>query len=304
MLILRGHSNPVRRVSFSPDGARMVSVAWGGGTCLWDLATRQARLWDVAGGKRPEIGGLDAVVFTPDGKYLFVTDCDDGWAYLIDVKTADTRKVLPDHDPPGSFTFSQTGTRCVRYGWSLEKDAPTLEWWKYPSWKLYRTWDIFSDEAEKFDLLAFGPRDRTLAGLNADGLNLYAVATGKRRAHRPFKLGQRQPFLAFHPDGRRLAVGWGKGMTVLDVETAAAVAELKSAKKPFLDGVFTPDGRLLLTASNEEAVKVWDTTTWTLTAQYAWDIGPVACVAVAPDGMTAAAGGGKGGQIVVWDLDY
>jgi WD40 repeat protein len=271
--------------------------------CLWDLATRQARLWDMGGGKRTEIGGLNDIVFTPDGKYLFVTDDDDGWAYLIDVKTGGIRKVLPDHDPPGGFTFSRVGTRCVRYGWSTEKDAPTLEWWKYPSWKLYRTWDIFSDEAEKFDLLVFGPRDRVLAGMNADGVNLYDVATGKRRARHPFKLGQRRPLLAFDPDGSRLAVGWGKCITVLDVESMATVAELKATnKKSFLDGAFTPDGRLLLTASNEEVVKVWNTTTWTPAAQYAWDVGLVACVAVAPDGMTAAAGG-KGGQIVVWDLD-
>jgi WD40 repeat protein len=304
MLLLQGHTKPVVSVSYSPTGGWMVSRAWGGGMCLWDLAARQPRLWDMGGGKRRmELGPLDTVVFTPDGKHLFVTDDDDGWAYLIDVKTGNIRKVLPDHDPPGSFTFARGGKRCVRYGWSDQKDVPTLEWWKYPSWKLYRTWDIFSDEAEKFDLLAFGPKDSILAGMNADGVDLYDVATGKRRARRPFKLGRGRPFLTFHPDGRRLAVGWGKRVTILDVETVEAVAELKSAKKPFLDGAFTPDGRWLLTASNEEAVTVWDTAVWKQATQYAWGIGPVACVAVAPDGMTAAAGG-KGGSIVLWDLDY
>jgi WD40 repeat protein len=149
----------------------------------------------------------------------------------------------------------------------------------------------------------FSPDDRTLAGMNGDGLHLYDVASGKRRAHRPFRPVRDRPFLAFHPDGRRLAVGVGKRLTILNLQTMNEVAEVRAAKKPFRGGAFTPDGRLLLTAGNEEAVQVWETTTWKQTAGYDWDVGAVLCVAVAPHGMTAAAAG-KGGPVVVWDLDY
>jgi WD40 repeat protein len=247
--------------------------------------------------------GVGHVAFTPNGKHLFLTDDDDGWAYLMDVRTWEVKQILQDQDPPGVLIFSHDGRRCVRYGWHAETDAPTLEWWKYPSWKLYRTWDIFSDEEERFAVLVLSPDDRTLAGMNPQGVHLYDVATGKRRAHLPFKPSRaRSSFLSlllFHPDGKRLAVGCGKQMTILEIDT---MKEVELAKKPFLGGAFTPDGRSLLAASNEESVTVWDTTTGTKTAEHAWDIGPVLSVAVAPDGMTAAAGG-KGGQVVVWDLD-
>jgi WD40 repeat protein len=247
--------------------------------------------------------GVGHVAFTPNGKHLFVTDDDDGWSYLIDVKTWEVKQILPDQSPPGVFIFSHDGRRCVRYGWHGEKGVPTLEWWKYPSWKLYRTWDIFSDEEERFAVLVFSPDDRTLAGMNLLGVHLYDVATGKRLAHHPFTPGRRRSLflslLVFHPDGKRLAVGCGKQMAILEIDTRK---EVELAKKHFMGGAFTPDGRSLLAASNEESVTVWDTTTWTKTGEYAWDIGPVLSVAVAPDGMTAAAGG-KGGQIVVWDLD-
>jgi WD40 repeat protein len=243
------------------------------------------------------------VAFTPDRNHLFITDDDDGCAYLIDMKTWGVKQVLPNEGPPGGFTISSDGTRCAGHGWHGEKGAPTLEWRKYPSWERYKTWDIFSDESERFEALAFSPDDRTLAGMNRQGVHLYDVATGERRGHHPFKPGRaRSSFLSllvFHPDGKRLAVGRGRQMTVLEVET---MKEVELAKKPFLGAAFTPDGRSLWAASNEESVTVWDTATWTKTGEHDWGVGPVLSVAVAPDGMTAAAGG-KGGQVVVWDLD-
>jgi WD40 repeat protein len=80
------------------------------------------------------------------------------------------------------------------------------------------------------------------------------------------------------------------------------VAELLQKRKHILSGAFTPDGRWFLTASNEETVKCWDAATWTLKREYAWEIGGLRSVAVAPDGMTAAAGGDKA-AIVLFDLD-
>jgi WD40 repeat protein len=52
MLILEGHTRPVKQVCFSPDGAMLLSVARGngGGVRLWDLRTREAHPWFSAGG--------------------------------------------------------------------------------------------------------------------------------------------------------------------------------------------------------------------------------------------------------------
>jgi WD40 repeat protein len=81
-----------------------------------------------------------------------------------------------------------------------------------------------------------------------------------------------------------------------------------------LDAVaVTPDGRRVLAGGAAGTVRVWpmpDLTTHgddpvppvSTLAALQWDIGPITSLAVAPDGLTAVAGGGSG-RVVVWDVD-
>jgi WD40 repeat protein len=78
------------------------------------------------------------------------------------------------------------------------------------------------------------------------------------------------------------------------------------------DAAFTPNGQRLFTASHDGTVRSWgmgppgalEGFEWKVRAlkTYDWKIGRITALAVAPDGLTAAAGGEKG-QIVVWDVD-
>jgi WD40 repeat protein len=108
--------------------------------------------------------------------------------------------------------------------------------------------------------------------------------------------------MAFSPNGRALAATCGQALLVRHVTTGAILVHHKIDYQHFKDVVFTPDGRFLLLARNDKTVRVWNTQTWREQAAFDWDIGAIVSVAVAPDGMRAAAGGDKG-KIVVWDLD-
>jgi WD40 repeat protein len=130
----------------------------------------------------------------------------------------------------------------------------------------------------------------------------FDVQTEQRVHSRQVKPEQSAPFLAYHPGGRQLAFGWGAKVAVCDTGTWEQVAEMRQERKHILSGAFTPDGRSFLTASNEETVKCWDTASWTLKREYAWEIGGLRSVAVAPDGMTAAAGGDST-EVILFDLD-
>jgi hypothetical protein len=53
--------------------------------------------------------------------------------------------------------------------------------------------------------------------------------------------------------------------------------------------------------SNEATVKFFDTSSWGLHTELAWQVGELRSLAFSPDGMLAAAGA-RGGKIL-WDVD-
>jgi WD40 repeat protein len=63
-----------------------------------------------------------------------------------------------------------------------------------------------------------------------------------------------------------------------------------------------PDGKRILSASHDGAIRVWDAATGEEGPAFDWGIGPVTALSFAPDGLTAAAAG-LNGKVVVWDVD-
>ena len=74
------------------------------------------------------------------------------------------------------------------------------------------------------------------------------------------------------------------------------------SRKQFTGVAFHPHGRYLLTASNDKSVKLWDLTCGQVVRSYDWAAGRMRSVAVAPDGLTAAAGSDEN-LVVLFDLD-
>ena len=64
---------------------------------------------------------------------------------------------------------------------------------------------------------------------------------------------------------------------------------------------FSPDGRTIATSNNDGLVRFWDGRTGELLKAYDWKIDKALCVAFAPDGLRAAAGGSTG-KIVICDV--
>ena len=107
--------------------------------------------------------------------------------------------------------------------------------------------------------------------------------------------------LAWSPDGRTLAVASGHAIALVDVATKDIRATLTGHEAPIMALAFTPDGQRLLSGGWDQNVRVWDPVAASPVAAYDWQHGKVHSIAVAPDGMTAAAACDKG--IVLWDLD-
>jgi WD40 repeat protein len=120
--------------------------------------------------------------------------------------------------------------------------------------------------------------------------------------------------LTFSPDGGLLAAGFGHAtlynasdrehvVKVWQVSSGQEVCTLPGHRNTVPALAFTPDGKLLATASHDGTVKLWEVGNWrevrTLTAPGSRNRFQAA--AISPDGQTLATGG-EDGAIRLWDV--
>jgi WD40 repeat protein len=153
-------------------------------------------------------------------------------------------------------------------------------------------------------VLVFSPDGTQLAVTGGPGseprVHLFELPSQKPRRFDP--PGTRTRCLTYSPDGTRLAVANARTVYVVDNYDLTDAAMLEGHKGQVNALAFTPNGRRLLSASHDGAIRVWDAVAGRLIQAFDWKVGPVTALALAPDGLTAAAAG-KSGQVVIWDLD-
>jgi WD40 repeat protein len=286
---LPGHRERITSIAASPDGRTVVTGSFDGTARVWEWATgKPGRQFRDEGGPW---GGILVwcVALSPDGKTLALSHRGDAGITLWSVAGGTWLRRLTGHkDRITSIAFSPDGKTLVSEG----IDDVNLHLWDVATGIEKRK---LKKNQERGIQAAFSPDGRIIASVATDGVYLWEAATGKQLhflkdrwgalAFSPdgFLLalvdeklclldpvttkeigqhdGGRQAWghsAAISPEGRLLALASGEGVRLMEVVTGLTVRTFRGHLRPVTCLAFSPDGKALITGSEDCTALVWD----------------------------------------------
>ena len=279
---LKGHTDSVNAVAFSPDSTTLASGSSDGTVKLWDVARREL-LATLEGHSYPVM----AVAFSRDGS-LASGSWNDGiklWDVTTQKETATLEGIAP-------LAFSRDGSVLAS-----GSDNRRIALWDVRTLEKIAT---FEGHTEQINTVAFSPDGSVLASGSGyfdsedQTVRLWDV---DRREQITTLSGQTGAIwsVAFSPDGAILASAVGlpdNAVRLWDVATRTEVTRLWPGGS-FLSVAFSLHGAILASGSGDGKVTLWDALTreniGTFLPFRGFESG-VLSVAISPDGTTLASG--------------
>jgi WD40 repeat protein len=288
--LFTGHTGVVQSTAFSPDGKRFVSCG------NWPEGDKTIRVWEVETGTellkitRSDQTGM--ALFSPDGKYI-LSASSSGDVFLLDATTGKELKRFRGHtDWANGLAYSSDGKHFLSSG-----SDNTVRYWDVETGRELRRFEGHTDSVRR---VAFHPDGKHALSAGRDGrVRMWELATGKEVKQFPAS-GKWSDCLAVTTDGKYLAVG-GNTIRVFEIETRKQVAECVGHAFGLNEVAFSPDGKLLLSASYDGSARLWDRESGTELYRFRGHRDYLWSVAFSPDGkwiLTAGGGNADGGKHV------
>jgi RNA polymerase sigma factor (sigma-70 family) len=281
------HSRNAHGLVFSPDDKVLASVCWD-----------RAVLWDVASGRQlrelstPPLTRYGGPAFTPDGKTLVLHE-PSGDISFWDVATGKRGRTLTlPHEKMAAEPW--THSLCLSPdGKVIAVGGDTNQLYLLDAADGHVLHRICSRNEAPIYPYAFSPDGTVLvANMDKDSVHLWDVATGKVLRGIPYPK-DRDGFsfpCTFAPDGKVLAFRGRDLIALADVATGKEVGRFEADMGMDWSVAFTPDGKTLVSGSQDGRVRVWDlaTTKLRFTLDSRTNLGTD--MALSHDGKTVALG--------------
>lgn len=316
---------------FSPDGSRILSMSWetprpGGTLRMWYAETGQqiATLWTpedrvraatvlgdgrVMAISRDGLKGWDAntgeplseiktrydyfFACSPDGRrFISPSGPLDDTLRLWDGRTGHDLCPLPGHqDQVTVCSFSADGRRAV----SGSQDG------MLKIWDIERGIELVTLAGHRSAVMtcAFSPDGRRVLSSSFDDTQkLWDSTTGRLVATLPGGVCD----FVFSPNGNCVASALvdAATMRLWDVETGHELLQLKGHSAKINACAFSPDGRHLVSASDDRTVRVWDARTGKEQRTFSGHASPVRRLAISPAGDRILSGATD--EIRLWEF--
>jgi hypothetical protein len=302
MLPLTTAIRKVERLAYSPDGTRLAA---GGpmGTEVLDLASGDtvALQDDLAGGQAVFLPTGDGLLAAVTGNAVRVRYFD-GRGDLLRSERANRFPLCV-----GLMSGSDHWFEAVE-GQLCHCHLPTADDQTWRKW----IWYLDQPNFLTHTIVGFGSSLRVAALLSRDSASaerrvsyLYLLDATTGTVIRRHRCGYRAlDHFTGSPCGQWLVGVKQNSLVIWDTDRLGWPPRrlLNDTPKQFTGVAFVPDGRHLLTTSNDKAVKAWDLAAGQVVRSYDFAVGRTRSVAVAPDGLTAAAGSDES-LVVLFDLD-
>jgi WD40 repeat protein/serine/threonine protein kinase len=309
--VLTNCSNMIMSMAISSDGRRLAIRERSGRITLWDMTVRR-QVGELPDGEPPGRGWHRALAITARGDLLAAGGNEPTEAGIrrgvVRFWDLHTLKVIPQPvvhfnglqclamSPDGRWLATHGDDRKLRL-WDLERRQEITN---------YDTGDLEPSRREGY--LAFSPGSERLAfgdTLKNKGLtSLLDLRTGERTDLPPHE-GSGVTALAFSPDGRRLAAGYGYRDTtnrLWDVQSKQLIHQLKGHSTWVSCVAFMPEGKILVSGAEDQTVRLWDVESGRLVRTLLGHASAVMALVVLPDGKGLVSGDDDG-TVRIWDLN-